>query len=99
MNGTIHITFTCKRREELDELLALAPIDLGCAGPRKDADGIIHVNGFATHEQAIALEKAGVQFDHREDITEHLKARMAEVGKGDRFAKGRIVPRGFGTKN
>lgn len=95
---TIHVRFTCKRREELDEWLAIAPMDLGCAGPRRDSEGLIHVDGFATPEQVALLERAGVRFDHRQDITDHLKARMAEVGKGDRFEKGRVVPHGYGMK-
>ena len=32
------------------------------------------------------------------DITDNLSDRLKEVGKGDRFKEGRVVPHGLGKK-
>lgn len=98
MKNIHHISFDLTSKEQLDELLRRIPLDTGCSGPRRAKDGTIHVDAFVSDEQLADLKRSGITVERSENITEHLVARMNEVGKGDRFEKGRITPKGLGTK-
>jgi hypothetical protein len=66
--------------------------------PRRLPDGTLSMEAFATEEVLDKLKKAGGVFDIIENATEVGKARLNEVGKGDRFEGGKKVPSGLGKK-
>lgn len=98
MSTIHHIKFRMKEKQQLDDLLRRVPFDTGCCGPVRFKDGTIHVDGFVTASQLAQIEAEGIELEMRKDLTEHLAARRAEVGKGDRFDGGRIAPKGLGIK-
>ena len=93
---TVRITVT---RESFDSLLKTFDLDVGCR-PHVDAtaDGTGILTAFATTDRIRELESAGYSVEVGENASELGRRRQEEVGKGDRFEGGRIVPRGLGEK-
>jgi hypothetical protein len=93
---TVRITVT---RESFDSLLKKFDLDVGCR-PHVHAnpDGTGGLTAFATRERIREIEAAGYKVDIVENASELGRQRLEEVGKGDRFEGGRVVPRGLGQK-
>ena len=92
----VRITVT---RESFDSLMKKFDLDIGCrphvhASP--EGSGIL--TAFATRDRIRELESAGYAVEVGENASELGRRRQEEVGKGDRFEGGRIVPRGLGEK-
>lgn len=93
---TTRITVT---RESFDALLKKFDLDVGCRPHvHTNADGTGTLTAFATKERIRELEAAGYVVEVGENASELGRQRMDEVGKGDRFEGGRVVPRGLGEK-
>ncbi len=92
----VRITVT---RESFDSLLNKFDLDVGCR-PHLHAtpDGTGILSAFATTDRIRELESAGYVVEVGENASELGRRRQEEVGKGDRFEGGRIVPRGLGEK-
>lgn len=86
-------------RESFDSLLKKFDLDVGCR-PHVHAnpDGTGTLTAFATRERIRELEAAGYVVEVGENASELGRRRQEEVGKGDRFEGGRIVPRGLGRQ-
>ena len=93
---TVRISVT---RETFQDLLRKFDLDVGCR-PHFDenADGSAALTAFATKERISELEAAGYNVEVGENASELGRQRQAEVGQGDRFEGGRVVPRGLGEK-
>lgn len=86
-------------RETFERLLKQFDLDVGCRPHvHANADGTGSLTAFATTERIRELEAAGYKVEIGENASEIGRQRQAEVGKGDRFEGGRVVPRGLGHK-
>jgi hypothetical protein len=93
---TARITVT---RESFDALLKKFDLDVGCRPHvHANADGTGTLTAFATQERIRELEAAGYTVEVGEYASELGRRRQEEVGKGDRFEGGRVVPQGLGEK-
>ena len=93
---TVRIAVT---RESFESLLKQFDLDVGCRPHfQQNPDGTAGLTAFATKERIRELESAGYKVEVGENASEIGRQRQAEVGKGNRFEGGRIVPRGFGNK-
>jgi hypothetical protein len=92
----VHITVT---RETMPTLLGSFDLDVGdrpMVEPKPDGSGSLLA--FADDEMIRRLEAAGYDVEVGENVSEVGRQRQEEVGTGDRFEGGRVVPRGLGTK-
>jgi len=93
---TVRIAVT---RESFESLLKKFDLDVGCRPHFQQAtDGTASLTAFATKERIRELEGAGYKVEVGENASEVGRQRQGEVGKGDRFEGGRVVPRGLGEK-
>jgi hypothetical protein len=87
--------------EELRSFLDGADLDLGCRPAVRRQSGGLVVDVYATMPQVGRLRAtrsaSGVTVSVVENATETGRARQAEVGSGNRLARG-LVPRGLGVK-
>lgn len=86
-------------RESYTELLQKFELDLGCrphVDPQPDGTGILLA--YASEDRIREIQSAGYSIEVGENVSQLGRERQTEVGKGDRFEGGRIVPRGLGTK-
>jgi hypothetical protein len=94
----MRIAIKAPNREALTNLAKEFPLDLGGGGPRRLPDGTMGMEAYTSEEVLDKLKLAGAVFDIMEDATKVGKERQKEVGRGDRFAGGKKVPRGLGRK-
>ena len=86
-------------RESFDALLKKFDLDVGCRPHvHTNDDGTGTLTAFATRERIRELEAAGYRVEVGENVSELGRRRQEEVGKGDRFEGGRVVPQGLGEK-
>jgi hypothetical protein len=84
---------------QADELLRREGLDFG-----DHPSIVVHPDGtgrltvFVTRRQAQALEREGLRVELGANMSARARERLAEIGQGDRFEGGRIVPRGIGRK-
>ncbi len=87
------------RRGEFEELMRRYPLDLGCRPHVElNADGTGTVQVFASAERIRELEAAGYKVEQGENVSAVGRERQKEVGTGDRYQGGRVIPRGLGKK-
>ena len=86
--------------ESFAELLKRFDLDVGCrphVHPNDDGTGTL--TAFATQERIGEIQAAGYLVETGENVSELGRRRQeSEIGKGDRFEGGRVVPRGLGKK-
>src|SRR5438477_8177897 len=93
---TVRIAVT---RESFESLLKQFDLDVGCRPHfQQNPDGTVNLTAFATKERVRELEGAGYKVEVGENVSEVGRQRQAEVGKGDRFEGGRVIPREFDKK-
>jgi hypothetical protein len=87
--------------EELDRLLRTVALDVGCTHPHFEPAeaGRVKLLVFADLAQVEELKAGGHDVALGENVSERARGRAGEIGKGDRFEGGRVVPRGFGLKD
>ena len=61
-------------------------------------DGTGGLDLFVTRAQATELEAEGVTVTFGRNQSARARERIAELGEGDRYDGGRVVPRGIGRK-
>ncbi|MEV6140577.1 hypothetical protein AB0L63_31970 [Nocardia sp. NPDC051990] len=82
------------RDEGLLRELLTRPLDFGCMpGPSRTESGGFLVMAIGDEAELRALAGDGVEV-----VVDAVGEVAAEVGVGDRFDGGRVVPRGFGVK-
>jgi hypothetical protein len=80
--------------DALRRLLA-QKVDFGCRpAVMKEPDGTLSIPVIGTAETFARLQEAGYEVS----VSEARIEQAAEVGIGDRFQGGQVVPRGFGVK-
>lgn len=95
----LQVAIRARSVEALKRLMREQPLDYGCRpAPRPGDDGGFVLNAFMTEEQTEALRRSGYEVEVLRNETAFDRERGAEVGEGDRFEGGRVVPRGFGDK-
>jgi hypothetical protein len=88
------------RREEFEELMQNFPLDLGCRPHVElNVDGTGTVQAFASAERIRDLETAGYKVEQGENVSAVGRERQKEIGTGDRYQGGRVIPRGLGRKS
>lgn len=98
MPATVKITLSVPDQQTLKEALDLVPgIHLECGAPKLQDDGTFAVVVYGTDADATALARRTGVVEIDRDIARRLARRRKEVGVGDRFAGGTIVPTGRGT--
>ncbi len=81
------------------ELLGRGEFDFGDHPSIKtDDDGTGRLALFVTRAQIDALRTEGYELEVGANMSARARERVSEVGEGDRFEGGRIVPRGLGRK-
>ncbi|MCK7624283.1 hypothetical protein MUU72_14430 [Streptomyces sp. RS10V-4] len=93
----LHVRVTAEDAETLRTLLREQPMDVG--GRPRPAPGpgnAMTVEAFVPRGRAERLVRDGVSVDVLRDATVTGQARQAEVGRGNRFADPRHMPRGMG---
>ena len=94
----VKVSLQIPDQTKLAEVLALAPgAHLNCGAPRTDGQGNFIVDLYVTAADAKALTKTPYVVSIDEKYGDELKKRQKEVGKGDRFKGGTVVPTGFGV--
>lgn len=75
-------------------------LDVGCrhAHLERRGDGSVVMVAIASEDQIEALRAAGYAVQKGENLSARGRSLQHEIGTGDRFEGGRIVPRGFGGK-
>ncbi len=88
------------RREQFEELMRKYQLDLGCRPHvERNADGTGTVLAFASAESIRDLQSAGYQVEQGENVSATGRERQKEIGTGDRYQGGRVIPRGLGRKS
>jgi hypothetical protein len=87
-------------RETLAKLMQAFELDVGCRHPHVDAnpDRTATLLVYVTDERLRELRSAGYSVELVENVSELGRQRQKEVGQGDRFEGGRVVPHGLGAK-
>jgi len=86
-------------RETIEKLMKEPEIDLGCRPhPEVNPDGTGTLLVYASEERIARLEAEGYKVERGENVSELGRQRLKEVGQGDRFKGGRVMPRGLGDK-
>src|ERR1051325_4578458 len=84
-------------QEDFTELMQKFPLDLGCRPHiEMNPDGTGTLQAFASEERIRELEAAGYTVEQGENVSAVGRERQKEVGVGDRFQGGRVLPRGLG---
>jgi hypothetical protein len=86
--------------EQLDTLLRSTELDVGCSHPhfhRIDSE-TASLLVFSTLPQVEQLRDKGHVVELGENVSRRTEGLKNEIGAGDRFDGGRVVPRGFGVK-
>lgn len=86
------IKISTKNLDVLTSFLRENPIDMHETGPRREKDGLISVEAYVSDVVINRLERAGLDVEVFEDMTELGKRRQSEVGKEDRFEGGKNPP-------
>jgi len=84
---------------QADELLARRGLDFGDhpnISPNPDGTGTLNL--FVSRAEIAMLQAEGYQIEIGVNLSARARARLTEVGQGDRFEGGRIPPRGLGRK-
>lgn len=82
------------------ELFARDDLDFGCRPRlRPDADGTASLVILASRRTIDELRAKGHRLTVGENVSAAGRARLAEVGRGDRFEGGRIAPSGLAHKH
>ncbi|HSL29109.1 MAG TPA: hypothetical protein VK900_07915 [Anaerolineales bacterium] len=87
-------------RESFAALMQKFPrLDLGCR-PHIDLnpDGTGDLQVFASEESIREIEAAGYRVQKGQNVSALGRERQKEVGVGDRYQGGRVIPRGPGRK-
>lgn len=85
--------------EQARELLESGEYDAG-DHPRitQHPDGAGSLDLFVTQAQAGAIRERGMAVDVSTNQSSRARARIAELGEGDRYEGGKVTPRGIGRK-
>ena len=97
-NSLFRIVITTSAPEEMRELLRRHTLDLNCGGPVRKPDGTISVEAFVTQQELDSLGSGPWKLEVLENASDVGAKRQLEVGRGNRFAGVRAVPRGLGIK-
>ncbi len=98
MPKLVKITLSVADQHALKEALDQVPgISLECGPPRLQEDGTFAVVMYGSETQATALAKSGTILELDKEFGARLAERRKEVGVGDRFEGGAVVPQGLGT--
>lgn len=93
-----HVRAFFDTADEAQSFLSANRLDYGCrASVRREGDALV-IPALCTADQIADLESRGVRLEVGESLEALRLARLAEVGVGDRFEGGRVVPRGLGLK-
>ena len=86
--------------QKLDSVLRSFALDVGCSHPHFEQidDQTFALLVFARRPQIEELQSAGYVVEVGENVSRRAENLKNEIGAGDRFDGGRIVPRGFGIK-
>ena len=93
----LRILITARDKQTLSALLRENPLDLACAGPRRQKEGV-GVEAYVPESQLDRLRRHAVKIDILDDASATARARQEEVGRGNRFEGEHRVPRGVGRK-
>jgi hypothetical protein len=63
-----------------------------------DRGGSGRVDLFVTRDQIRAIEARGLTVEVASNQSSRARARIAELGEGDRYEGGKVTPRGLGRK-
>jgi hypothetical protein len=85
--------------ERLDELFRRFTVDVGCRHPHSERndDGTLTVLFYASEQLIGEIEAAGYSVTRGENLSAIGRDRQGEIGKGDRFGRGRTHPEGLGS--
>ncbi|MFS8087403.1 MAG: hypothetical protein ACMG6H_17360 [Acidobacteriota bacterium] len=88
-------------RETFGKLMQQFELDVGCRHPHVDVnpDGTSTMLVYATEDRIRRIRDAGYKVEQGENVSALGRERQGEVGEGDRFAGGRVAPRGLGLKS
>ena len=86
--------------QKLDSVLRSFDLDVGCSHPHFEQidDQTFALLAFARRPQIEELRSAGYVVEVGENVSRRAESLKNEIGTGDRFDGGRVVPRGFGIK-
>ena len=84
---------------QAEELMVRRRLDFGDhpnISPNPDGTGNLDL--FVSRAEIAVLQAEGYQIEIGANLSARARARLTEVGQGDRFEGGRIPPRGLGRK-
>ena len=98
MPKLVKITLSVAGQEALNDTLEQVPgISLECGPPRLQDDGTYAIVVYGSEAQVNKPAKKGTIIELDREFGAALEERRKEVGVGDRFEGGAVVPLGLGT--
>lgn len=95
----LKVVISVPNKETLTNVLQEHHVDIGCTeGILQQDDGRFVVQGYVPSTTMKQLQKPDIKIKVLGDAVSSSQERQKEVGKGNRFADLRKVPRGFGIK-
>lgn len=83
---------------QAQEFLLNNQLDYGCRpSVRRDGDRLV-IPALCAKAQITSLKRSGFQIEVGESLRTMKTEMLTQVGKGDRFKKGKLAPVGFGLK-
>lgn len=98
MSKTFQVLITAKDGKTLLEIIDRLKLRT-ISGPRRHEDDACTICVFIHEDQEDILRKEDISLEIVDrDVEGTQKARRQEVGTGNRFLKGDVIPRGLGMK-
>jgi hypothetical protein len=94
----LQVRLRARSARTLMDLVHREGVDFNCGGVIPEPDGSFVLDVFVPASRLDALKVADITTEVVCDATVVGRERMREVATGNRFADGKRVPRGLGTK-
>ena len=98
MPERVRITIASREPQVLRDLIRSQELDVSCGGARQSPSGEWTLEAYVAPEVEARLRRDGYRMETDAGAGSRADTRRLEVGKGDRFAGGKIPPRGVGRK-
>jgi hypothetical protein len=94
----LHVALRARSAAALMNVVRRHRVDFNCGGVVAEPDGRFVLDVYVPVSRLEDLEAPGIEAEVMADGTVLGRERMQEVGKGNRFADRKRVPRGLGVK-
>ena len=93
-----HVRVWFNSADAAQDFLLTQSLDFGCRAAVRHEGDALFIPAICTSLEIAGLEMDGFRLTIGENLTAARRARLSEIGEGDRFEEGRITPHGLGIK-